>query len=105
MQRQRAVVLDEAGRDRLRAYLFPDGLLNGDAIGKDAAWLADQAGIRGPPRTSLPLAPVDLVLPEEPVCREKLSPLLGVVSVPTADRRAAAARAGGRSGGAAHPPA
>ncbi|HEX9526698.1 MAG TPA: aldehyde dehydrogenase family protein [Streptosporangiaceae bacterium] len=102
MQRQRAVVLDEAGRDRLRAYLFPDGLLNGDAIGKDAAWLADQAGIRVPPRTRLLLAPVDLVVPEEPFCREKLSPVLGVVSVPTADRGIEAARAVVRIGGAGH---
>ena len=102
MQRQGAVVLDDAGRDRLRAYLFPDGLLNGDAIGKDAAWIADQAGIRVPPRTRLLLAPVDLVVPEEPFCREKLSPVLGVVTVPTAERGVEAARAVVRIGGAGH---
>ena len=97
-----AVLLDEAGRDRLRAYLFPDGMLNGDAIGKDAAWIADQAGIRVPPRTRLLLAPVDLVVPEEPFCREKLSPVLGVVTVPTAERGIEAARAVVRIGGAGH---
>jgi acyl-CoA reductase-like NAD-dependent aldehyde dehydrogenase len=102
MQRQGAVVLDEAGRDRLRAYLFPDGLLNGEAIGKEAAWIADQAGIRVPPRTRLLLATVDLVVPEEPFCREKLSPVLGVVSVPTAERGVEAARAVVRIGGAGH---
>jgi acetaldehyde dehydrogenase / alcohol dehydrogenase len=102
MQRHGAVVLDEAGRDRLRAYLFPDGLLNGDAIGKDAAWIADQAGLRVPPRTRLLLAPADLVVPEEPFCREKLSPVLSVISVPTAERGIEAARAVVRIGGAGH---
>lgn len=102
MQRHGGVVLDEQARDRLRAYLFPDGLLNGGAIGKDAAWIADQAGIRVPPRTRLLLAPVDLVVPEEPFCREKLSPVLGVVTVPTAERGIEAARAVVRIGGAGH---
>ena len=102
MQRHGGVVLDAAGRDRLRAYLFPDGMLNGEAIGKDAAWIADQAGIRVPPRTRLLLAPVDLVVPEEPFCREKLSPVLGVATVETAQRGIEAARAVVRLGGAGH---
>jgi acetaldehyde dehydrogenase / alcohol dehydrogenase len=102
MQRHGGVVLDAAGRDRLRAYLFPDGMLNGEAIGKDAAWIADQAGIRVPPRARLLLAPVDLVVPEEPFCREKLSPVLGVATVETAQRGIDAARAVVRLGGAGH---
>lgn len=102
LQRQGACLLDEVGRDKLRAYLFPDGLLNGEAIGKDAAWIAGQAEIRVPPRTRLLLAPVDLVVPEEPFCREKLSPVLGVVTVPTAERGIEAARAVVRIGGAGH---
>jgi acetaldehyde dehydrogenase/alcohol dehydrogenase len=102
MQRHGAVLLDEVGRDRLRAYLFPDGLLNGDAIGKDAAWIADQAGIKVPRPTRLLLAPVDLVVPEEPFCGEKLSPVLAVATVPTAERGIEAARAVVRIGGAGH---
>ena len=102
LQRQRAVLLDETGRDKLRAYLFPDGLLNGDAIGKDASWIASQAGVRVPPRTRLLLAPVDLVVPEEPFCREKLCPVLGVAAVPTATAGIEAARAVVRIGGAGH---
>ncbi len=76
----RPVLLDEAGRDRLRDYLFPDGRLNGEAIGKDASWIAARAGLRVPPRTKVLLAPFRLVLPEEPFAREKLSPVLGVVT-------------------------
>jgi acyl-CoA reductase-like NAD-dependent aldehyde dehydrogenase len=102
MQRQHATVLDDAGRDKLRAYLFPDGLLNGDAIGKDAVWIAARAGIRVPPRTRLLLAPVDLVVPEEPFCREKLSPVLGLATTATAARGIEAARAVVRIGGAGH---
>ncbi len=102
LQRQHAALLDEPGRHRLRAYLFPDGLLNGDAIGKDAAWIAAQAGIRVPPRTRLLLADVDLVVPEEPFCREKLSPVLGVVTARDAGHGIEAARAVVRIGGAGH---
>src|SRR5262249_49436384 len=102
MQRSGAILLDDAGRDRLRAYLFPDGMLNGEAIGKDAAWIAEQAGVRVPPRTRLLLAPADLVVPEEPFCREKLSPVLGVVTVATAERGTEAARAVVRLGGSGH---
>jgi acetaldehyde dehydrogenase / alcohol dehydrogenase len=102
LQRNGAALLDEAGRDKLRAYLFPDGLLNGEAIGKDAAWIAGHAGVRVPPRTRLLLAPVDLVVPEEPFCREKLCPVLGVATVPDASSGVEAARAVVRIGGAGH---
>ena len=102
LHRQQAALLDEAGRDKLRAYLFPDGRLNGEAIGKDAAWIADQAGIRVPPRTRVLLAPFDLVVTEEPLAHEKLCPVLGVVRAESADRGIEAARAVVRLGGAGH---
>jgi acetaldehyde dehydrogenase/alcohol dehydrogenase len=102
MQRQRAAVLDAAAVDKLRAYLFPDGRLNGEAIGKDAAWIAERAGIRVPPRTRVLLAPFGLVVPEEPLAREKLSPVLGLVRTQTAERGIEAARAVVRLGGAGH---
>jgi acetaldehyde dehydrogenase / alcohol dehydrogenase len=102
LQRQQAALLDEAGRDKLRAYLFPDGWLNGEAIGKDAAWIAERAGIRVPPRTRLLLAPFDLVAGEEPLAREKLCPVLGVARTESADRGIEAARAVVRLGGAGH---
>jgi acetaldehyde dehydrogenase/alcohol dehydrogenase len=102
MQRRHAVLLDEAGRDRLRDYLFPAGRLNGEAIGKDAAWIAARAGLRVPPRTRVLLAPFDLVLPEEPLASEKLCPVLGVVRAESAARGIEAARAVIRIGGAGH---
>jgi hypothetical protein len=96
------VLLDEAGRDRLRDYLFPDGRLNGEAIGKDAGWIAGRAGLRVPPRTRVLLAPFSLVVPEEAFAREKLCPVLGVVTVASAARGIEAARAVIRIGGAGH---
>ena len=102
MQRQQAVLLDAAGRDRLRDYLFPAGRLNGEAIGKDAAWIAGRAGLRVPPRTRVLLAPFDLVLPEEPFASEKLCPVLGVTGAESAARGIEAARAVIRIGGAGH---
>jgi acetaldehyde dehydrogenase/alcohol dehydrogenase len=102
MQRQHAAVLDPAATGKLRAYLFPDGRLNGEAIGKGADWIAERAGVRVPPRTRVLVAPFDLVVPEEPLAREKLSPVLGLVRAPTAERGIEAARAVVRLGGAGH---
>lgn len=102
MQRQHAALLDASARDTLRAYLFPDGRLNGEAIGRDAAWIAERAGVRVPPRTRVLLAPFDHVVPEEPLAHEKLSPVLGLVRAETAERGIEAARAVIRLGGAGH---
>ena len=48
------------------------------------------------------VAPFPLVVPEEPLAREKLFPLLGLVRVPDARRGIDAARAMLRIGGAGH---
>jgi acetaldehyde dehydrogenase / alcohol dehydrogenase len=102
LHRQQAALLDDAGRDKVRAYLFPDGRLNGEAIGKSAAWIAGQAGVRVPPQTRVLLAPFDLVVGEEPLAREKLCPVLGVVRAESADLGIEAARAVVRLGGPGH---
>ena len=102
LARQRAVVLEADATARLRAYLFPDGMLNGEAIGQDATWIAKQAGIRVPPRTKVLITPFGLVLPEEPLAREKLCPVLGMVQARDAEAGIAAARAMVRIGGIGH---
>src|SRR5262249_57825834 len=86
----------------VRAFLFPDGRLNGEAIGKNAAWIAGRAGVRVPPQTRVLLAPFDLVVGEEPLAHEKLCPVLGVVRAESAERGIEAARAVVRLGGAGH---
>ena len=53
-------------------------------------------------RMNLLFAPFELIVPEEPLAREKLFPLLGMVQVPDAQRGIDAARALLRLGGAGH---
>lgn len=102
MQRQGAHLLDAEEAARLAAYMFPMGTLNRDVIGKDAAVIAEAAGLRTGPRTRVLLAPLDAALPEEPLAHEKLSPVLGVLRVPDVDAGIAAARALLRITGAGH---
>jgi acetaldehyde dehydrogenase / alcohol dehydrogenase len=102
LQRQQVALLGDADTARVRAYLFPDGRLNGEAIGKDAAWIASRAGVRVPPRTRVMLTPFDHVVVEEPLAHEKLCPVLGVVRTESAERGIETARAVVRLGGAGH---
>jgi acetaldehyde dehydrogenase/alcohol dehydrogenase len=86
----------------IRAKLYPEGRMRLDLVGKDALTLAREAGIRVAARTRVLVAPFSLVVPEEPLAREKLFPLLGLVRVADARRGIDAARALLRIGGAGH---
>jgi acetaldehyde dehydrogenase / alcohol dehydrogenase len=97
-----AHVLDAEGADAVRAGLYPEGRLRIDMIGRDATVLAAECGIKVPPTTRVLVAPFPLVVPEEPLAREKLFPLLGLVRVPDAGRGIDAACAMLRIGGAGH---
>jgi acyl-CoA reductase-like NAD-dependent aldehyde dehydrogenase len=97
-----AHVLDEAEADLVRAGLYPDGRMRIDLIGRDATVLAAECGLKVPPTTRVLVAPFPLVVPEEPLAREKLFPLLGLVRVPDAGRGIDAACAMLRIGGAGH---
>jgi acyl-CoA reductase-like NAD-dependent aldehyde dehydrogenase len=50
LTRNGAHILDAEGAERLRRFMFPDGHLNTDVVGRDAAWIAGQAGLRVNPR-------------------------------------------------------
>ena len=102
MSRHGAHLLDPDERDRVRDTVFPGGRFDVAMVGKDAATIADQAGVRVPPRTRVLLAPFDLAVPEEPLAHEKLCPVLGVTRVPTARRGIRTAQALLRIGGAGH---
>ncbi|MDX6495190.1 MAG: hypothetical protein QOE17_1176, partial [Gaiellales bacterium] len=97
-----AHMLDEAEADAVRAGLYPEGRMRIDLIGRDATVLAAECGIKVPPTTRVLVAPFPLVVPEEPLAREKLFPLLGLVRVPDAGRGIDAACAMLRIGGAGH---
>ncbi len=102
LQREGAYLLTAAERDKVRDLLFPGGHFDARLVGKDAGWLASEAGLRVPGNTRLLLAPFDLAVPEEPLAHEKLCPVLGLLRVPTAQRGIAAARAVLRIGGRGH---
>jgi acyl-CoA reductase-like NAD-dependent aldehyde dehydrogenase len=102
MQRAGAFLLDRAQARRLTAAMFPGGRLDTRFVGRDAAWIAEQAGLRAGPRTRVLLAPFEDVVPEEPLTHEKLSPVLGVVRVSSAREGIDAARAVLRVSGAGH---
>ncbi len=102
LEAEGAYLATPAERDRLREFLFPDGHFNTAAVGKDAGWIAQQAGIQVSPRTRVLLAPIELAVPEEPLAHEKLCPVLAVLRVPTVERGIRASRAILRIGGAGH---
>lgn len=102
MERAGAAILDAEATQLLRDYMFPYGKLNVDVVGKDAAWIAQQAGFRVGPKTRVLVAPFDVAVPEEPLTHEKLSPVLGMVRVPSVEAGITTARAVVRIAGAGH---
>ena len=102
LKQEGAYLLDPAERDKVRQALFPDGHFDIRFVGQDATWIAAEAGLRVPGNTRVLLAPFSLVVPEEPLAREKLCPVLGLVTVATAERGIDAARAVLRLGGKGH---
>ncbi|MDQ1628664.1 MAG: hypothetical protein QOI54_2408 [Actinomycetota bacterium] len=102
LQRCGAHLLTPEERDRVREVLFPLARFDTALVGRSAVAIAERAGVRVPPRTRVLLAPFDLVVDEEPLAREKLCPVLGVVRVASAARGIRAATAVLRIGGAGH---
>jgi acyl-CoA reductase-like NAD-dependent aldehyde dehydrogenase len=79
LARAGAYLCSEPERDRLRDYLFTEQGFNIGALGKPAAWIAEQVGIQVPKATRVLLAPFERVQAEEPLAGEKLCPVLGFV--------------------------
>ncbi len=102
LHREGAYLLADDERDRVRELVFPNGSFDLRFIGKDAAFIAGEAGIRVGGNTRILLAPFDLVVPEEPLAHEKLCPVLGFVAVPNVSRGIDAARAVLRITGPGH---
>jgi len=58
-----------------------NGKLNADVAGMSPSWIAEKAGFKIPEGTSIIAVELDSVGPEEPLSREKLSPVLGFYKV------------------------
>jgi acetaldehyde dehydrogenase/alcohol dehydrogenase len=102
LRRAGAYLLGAGERDRVRHMLFPEGQFDVRFVGKSAAHIASEAGIRLSSSTRILVAPFDLVVPEEYLAHEKLCPVLGFVRVVDARRGIDAARAVLRIAGAGH---
>ena len=87
---------------QLRAYLFPDGHLNTAAVGKSAVWIAQQAGFRVVPSIRVLVAPITLAGIDEPLSKEKLCPVLAMLTVDDFARGTGVAQMILRMSGAGH---
>ena len=102
LQRAGAYLLPPQDRDKVRDLLFPGGHFDTRFVGRDATWIAAQAGLRVPGTTRVLLAPFPLVVPEEPLAHEKLCPVLGLAQAGSVRHGIGAARAVLRLGGKGH---
>lgn len=102
LKRNGAHICTPQETDQLRAYLFRDGHLNLEPVGKAASFVAQQAGIRTGSQPRVLVAPVPLLIPEEPLASEKISPVLALNVQPDPAAAIRAARATLRVGGAGH---
>ena len=97
-----AYICDEEEVERLRRFLFHERGFNVAAIGRDATWIAQECGIRVPPKTRVLVAPFALVGVEERMSREKLCPVLGYHVAKNRNQALSEARAILRLTGAGH---
>ena len=95
-------VCTEEETSRLRSYLFHARGFNVEALGRDAVWIAKQAGIKTPPKVRVLVAPVHLIGVDEPLSREKLCPVLGLYTARSRDQALAQARNLMRQSGGGH---
>lgn len=101
-ERAAAHVCDEDEVAALRRYLFHERGFNVEALGRDAAWIAEQAGFKVPARTKILVAPITHIGPEEPLSKEKLCPVLGLYVARSKEQALMQARALLRLSGAGH---
>lgn len=102
MRREGAYVLDGDEIEAVKAVIFEDDHFNVAWVGRSARQIAEAAGLKVPANTRILVAPFPVVVPEEMLAHEKLCPVLGMVTVPSAARGIDAARAVLRITGAGH---
>jgi acetaldehyde dehydrogenase / alcohol dehydrogenase len=102
MRQAGAYICTPEERDRLRSFLFGDGHLNTEAVGRDATWLARAVGLRIGSRTRALLAPIELIIEEERLATEKMCPVLSICAQPDFGATIRAARGVLRIAGAGH---
>lgn len=102
LEKAGAHICSEDECDLLRRYLFHERGFNVESVGRDAAWVAAEAGFKVPPKTRILVAPIQTIGFGEKLSREKLCPVLGYYVARTIKDAIAQARALLRSSGAGH---
>lgn len=77
LQRYGAYFLNEEEKSRLEKVVMKDGAMNPEVVGQPASKIAALAGIAVPKDTTVLIANLASVGPEEPLSGEKLCPVLG----------------------------
>jgi len=88
--------------EALRAYLFDEGRFNVEAVGREATWIAEQAGFKVPAKTRVLITSIDSIGLDEPLSKEKLCPVLALFVSPSRLQALEMARAVLRLSGAGH---
>ena len=89
-------------RQRVEDCLFPVGKFNVGMIGRPAAWIAKECGIRVPSSTRVLVVPLERVGDDYPLSLEKMCPVLGLFEVPGFQAGLNACRAMVRRTGGGH---
>ncbi|MDH3279679.1 MAG: aldehyde dehydrogenase family protein [Gammaproteobacteria bacterium] len=97
-----AHICSEDEVERLRRFVFHERGFNVECIGRDAAWIGQECGIRVATGTRILVAPIAQIGVEEPLSREKLCPVLAIHTVNSRGQAIAQARAVLRLTGAGH---
>lgn len=102
LKRAGAHLCTEAQTEALRRYLFHARGFNVEALGRDAAWIAQQAGFKVDKKTKILVTPIKLIGVDEVLSREKLCPVLGYFIARSREQALQQARALLRFAGAGH---
>lgn len=80
----KGVIADNGGwfaegesNEKLREFLFPNGVSNPAALGKSPQWIGYQAGVNVPDNALSIVFEIDHIGMDEPVSKEKMFPVLG----------------------------
>lgn len=97
-----AHICSQAETEMLRGYLFHERGFNIEALGRDAAWIAKQAGFKISARAKILVTPIEMIGVGEDLSREKLCPVLGFYAARSIEQALMQARALLRYAGAGH---
>lgn len=95
-------IFEPADIDALRAALFPDGVINKDAVGASPQFIGSLAGLSVPEDAKLLMVKVDKYGADEYLCNEKLCPVICVCAYETWEDAVANAKTNLLNEGAGH---